>query len=318
MSEVSNSVSLLANTVESISSVVDDSLAHQDGNIQAIVLQMEELQAKINDLKSLDYEVVTLYEGGESDYDNEEKSFQLSGEIHTNTKVTGKDVTLDEAKSYSSYLEFTALEDITIKDVEVSGIVYKANSNALMKLHSDGYISIRDCLITPETAYNGIEIGLTEGLARSVIIDNVRFDGNFSNNGINIFGMDDGGVVTISNCYFKKLSNLLRLSNRSNTHWTVNLINCVCDEWELGQYAGMILLQDYTSGSAEQANINDMFSKLTINIQNCTKPDGTKILPVSDLSTICGTQDDNQILYVWDAWRNFVPYSPVYPTINII
>ena len=111
----------------------------------------------------------------------------------------------------------------------------------------------------------------------------------------------------------------MRLSNRTNTSWTVNLINCVCDEWELGQYAGMILMQDYTSGSSSAAEQSNQFAKLTINIQNCTKPDGTKIVAPANMADICCTQNDNQILYIWDAWRNFVPYNAEkYPTINII
>ena len=118
------------------------------------------------------------------------------------------------------------------------------------------------------------------------------------NNGINIFGIAENGVVTISNCRFEDLSNVVRVSNRLNMPWTLNIINCVCEKWEANlDYTGMILLQDYTSGSVEAANENDQFSKLTINIQNCTKPDGTKILPVEDLSTICGSRDNNQIIY---------------------
>jgi hypothetical protein len=280
---------------------------------------MQELQSRINDLRSLDYEVVTLYDGGDTYFENLDKSFQLSGSVTANTTVDGESVTLDEATIASAFMEMKATEDITIKDTTITGNIYKANSNAILKLHADGYVSVRNCTITPETAYNGIEVGLTSGLAKSVIIDNCEFDGSLSNNGINIFGMDEGGVVTISNCHFHKVSNLLRLSNRTNTHWTVNLINCTCDEWETDEYAGMILMQDYTSGSKEAANQNNQFAKLTINIQNCTKPDGTKIVPVEDLSTICSCKNNNQILYIWDSWRNFTEYSAEYfPTINII
>jgi len=267
-------------------------------------------------LKSLDYEVITIYEGGDTDFDNEEKSFQLSGVVDTRLIVTGKDVTLNEATIESAYLNLGAIEDITIKNSTLTGIIPKTVTNAAVQIHADGYVSVRDCVFTPESCYNGIEVGLTNGLAKSVIIDNCTFDGTFSNNGISIFGMDDGGVVTISNCYFKDLSNILRISNRTNTHWTINLINCTCDKWEKGQYAGAILLQDYTSGSGSQADINNQFAKLTINIQNLTKPDGTKLQPV-DLATICGTQDDNQIIYMYDSWRGHTAYGDKYPTITI-
>lgn len=303
--------------LEELQETVDTSLAHQDGNIQALLLQMETLEQKIKDLKSLDYEVITIYEGDDTDFDNEEKSFQLSGVVDTRLIANGKDVTLDEATVESAYVNLLAIEDVTIRNTTFTGIIPKTVTNAFIQVHADGYVSIRDCVITPESCYNGIEIGLTNGLAKSVIIDNCRFDGKFANNGINIFGMDDFGVVTISNCYFKDLSNLLRISNRTNTTWTINLINCTCDKWELGQYAGAILLQDYTSGSAAQADENNQFAKLTINIQNLTKPDGTKLVMPEDLSEICGTRDDNQIIYMYDSWRGHTTYGNKYPTIHI-
>lgn len=314
---VKEDVNAIQANMDTLQANVDTSLAHQDGNIQALVLQMQELQSKILDLKSLDYEVVTLYDGSDTDYENLEKSFQLSGEVTANTVVDGKAVTLDEATVYSAYMEMKATEDITLNDTVASGIVYKTNSDAMFKLHADGYVSIRNCTFTPEVAYNGIEIGLDTGLAKSIIIDNCKFDGSFTNHAINVFGLDDGGVITISNCQFHKVANVLRLSNRTNTHWTINLINCTVDEWELGQYAGMILLQDYTSGSKEDADLNNQFAKLTINIQNCYRPDGTKITMPEDLSTICSS-GENQVIYMWDEWRNITAYGDKFPTINII
>ena len=131
--------------------------------------------------------------------------------------------------------------------------------------------------------------------------------------------MAENGVVTISNCHFNSLSNVVRVSNKANTSWTLNLINCTVDEWEDNQYAGLILLQDYTSENKEKADENNIFHKITINIQNLTKPNGSKLTPVEDLSTICSTEDPaTQIIYMWDEWRNFTPYSAeVFPTINI-
>ena len=298
---------------------IDDTMAGQTGNIQSLLLQMDTLEQKIEDLKSLDYEIVELYDGSETQYTNEQKSFVLSGSVTAGAKVTGENVTLDEATVYGSCVEFIAIQDITMKLSTFQGTVYKAVSNAMIKLHADDYISVRDCTLVPEVAYNGMEIDLNLGLAKSVIIDNVNFDGTFTNNGISIFGMDDGGVVTISNCHFHKLSNVLRLSNRTNTTWTVNLINCTVDEWEPDlNYTGMILLQDYTSGSSSAAEMINMFNKLTINIQNCTKPDGTKITMPEDLSTICGSRDANQIIYMYDEWRGHTAYDVnKYPHITI-
>lgn len=298
---------------------VDNSLAHQDGNIQAMVLRMEELAERIEDLKSLDPEVVVCYDGGETQYNNPIKDFQLSGLITSPAIITSNSVTLKEATLTATYADLYADQDITIKQGTFTGSVPKATSNSIYRLRANGYITLRDIDMSIEKAYNAVECGLTEAVAKSIIIDNVRFDGPLTNNAINVFGMADGGVVTISNCYFKKVSNLLRISNRLDTTWTINLINCVCDGWEKNSdYAGMILLQDYTSKTQEEATASRQFKKLTINIQNCTKPDGTKITPVDNLATICGSRDNNQILYVYDAFNGVRPYNTdIYPTINI-
>ena len=305
---------------EDLQSTVDDSLAHQDGNIQTLLLQMEELASKIEDLKSLDYEVVSFYDGGETQYNNPIKDFQLSGHITSPAVITSNSVTLKEATMTGTYMDLYADQDVTIKQSSFSGSVPKATSNAIMRLRANGYITVRDYDFEIEKAYNGIECNLTEAAAKSIIIDGVDFNGPLSNNGVNVFGMADGGVLTVANCHFKKVSNILRISNRLNTTWTINLINCVCDEWETNSdYTGAILLQDYISKSAAEVETRNEFSKLTINIQNLTKPDGTKLTPTDNLSTICGSKDNNQILYVYDSFHGVRPYdASIYPTIHII
>ena len=310
-------VNELQENIDTIQSTVDDAISHQDGNIQTLVLEMEELAKKIEDLKSLDYEAVSFYDGGETQYDNPIKDFQLSGHITSPAIITSNSVTLKEATQTGTYADFYADQDITLKTCTFAGSVPKATSNAILRLRANGYVTVRDYYMSIEKAYNAIECNLTEALSKSIIIDNVDFDGPLSNNAINVFGMATGGVVTIANCHFKKVSNLLRLSNRTNTVWTVNIINCVCDEWDVGDYGGAILLQDYTSKSAAEVEARNEFHNLTINIQNLTKPDGTKLEPC-DLATICGTKDANQIIYLYDSFHGVRAYDPdIYPTINI-
>jgi hypothetical protein len=203
-----------------------------------------------------------------------------------------------------------------LNNVEVDG-VYDKNTmgNSVMSIHSDSYVTIRDCVINPETSYNGLEIGLQEGLVKGVIIDNVDFDGVFTNNAISIFGTAENCIVTISNCHFNSVSNILRLSNRTGAKCTINLINCTCDTWETGTYAGAILCQDYTSQGQDNLFAPD---KMTINIQNLIGPNG-KIESVEDLSTVCGSKDNNQVLYLYTDGVGFVNYDETkYPTINII
>ena len=310
-------VNAVQNGLDTLQETVDDTLAYQDGNIQNLLLQMETLEKKIEDLKSLDYEVVTFYDGGETQYNNPIKDFQLSGAITSPAIITSNSVTLKESTMAATYMDLYADNDITVKQSTFNGSVPKATSNAIMKLRANGYITVRDYTFTIEKAYNAIECNLSEAIAKSIVIDNVNFDGPLSNNAINIFGMANGGVVTIANCHFKKVSNMLRISNRLNTNWTINIINCTVDEWDVGQYGGAILLQDYVSKSAEEVATRNEFKNLTINIQNLTKPDGTKVVPC-DLSTICGTQDNNQLIYVYDSYNGVRAYDEtIYPTINI-
>ena len=79
----------------------------------------------------------------------------------------------------------------------------------------------------------------------------------------------------------------------------------------------MILLQDYTSTSAEEADANNQFANITINIQNLTKPDGNKLQAPDNLGSICATGDENQIIYMFDDYRGITPYGDKYPIISI-
>ena len=82
-----------------------------------------------------------------------------------------------------------------------------------------------------------------------------------------------------------------------------------------------MICQDYTSGSIKSEESNNLFSKdkITINISNLTKPDGSKLTNPQDLSSICGTSDSNQIFYVWNSKGELIPYGDGsrYPSINI-
>jgi hypothetical protein len=297
---------------------VDDSLAHQDGNIQALLLQMEDLRRRIEDVKSLDPEVIVLYDGSDTEFTNKEKDFQLSGNVTASTSIAGSSVTLKDLTLSAAAMTMLASDDVTVKNLTMDGTLPKKVSNYIVGIHADDYVAIRDSVLNPENAYNGIEVGLTTGLSKSITIDNVDFAGHLSNNAINIFGMNNYGVLTISNCHFNEVSNVIRLSNRANTIWTVNIINCVFDSWETGEYGGMLLLQDYTSKSEEEAIESKQFHNLIINIQNCTKPDGTKITAPANMADICATGDENQLIYMYDDWRGVIPYDEnIYPTINI-
>ena len=297
--------------------VYEEYVQKAEADLQLMTLQMEELETKIVALKSLDAEVVVLYDGSDTEFTNKEKDFQLSGQVTVPTSVMGNSITLKEGTLSASSMYLVAADDITIKDTVMDGILPLKISEAVFSLHADDFISVRTSTLNPENAYNGIDIGSNTGLAKSVTIDHVSFDGHFVNNAINVYGMANNGVITISNCYFKDVKNILRLSNRANTSYTVNIVNCTCDKWDTTEYGGMILLQDYTSTSAEEADANNQFANITINIQNLTKPDGNKLQAPDNLGSICATGDENQIIYMFDDYRGITPYGDKYPIISI-
>lgn len=282
-------------------------------NVDVLAERLANLEALVSGLK---YGTNEQDISGNTNINTPNEPYLGTGNITESTKIVAKDVILSNVEVQNSYINATASEDISLKNYNTSGTVAKAKSNATISLHADGFITVRDCDIA-STGYNAIEAGLQTGLAKSIIIDNVDFAGDFSNNAISIFGMAEGGVITISNCHFHKVSNAIRISNRTNTHFTINLINCKIDEWEATpEYSGAIIFQDYTSKTAQEAQEANQFGKLTLNIQNLTKPDGA-VLNTEDIPSICGTGDKNQVLYVYVDKEGLIPYGDRYPAITI-
>ncbi len=155
--------------------------------------------------------------------------------------------------------------------------------------------------------YNCLEIGLQgDVLPKEITIENCQFTGTFSNNAISIFGTQNDALITIKNCTFANVSNVLRISNRSNAK-NVKIIfdGCSVTKWETTpEYAGMILCQDYTSTAAKVdenclfGNDENLVPKIAIAIKNCTGPNG----PISFESeeSVIGTKDaSTQLLYVY-------------------
>lgn len=194
---------------------------------------------------------------------------------------------------------------LNASDMTISGNIN--NSNSAIHLNQMNNITISDSQFDANT-YNMIEIGLSsENLPEQIQIINCNFD-NISNNAINIFGFKDNAIITIKDCHFKSVSNAIRLSNMTNAkNITLNIENCICDKWEEGEYSGFLLLQEYPTG---QSN----FSEITVNIKSLVGPNGQ----VSGTpETICGTQDENQIIYVYSDNTVQSYNSIIYPKINI-
>lgn len=220
-------------------------------------------------------------------------------DINTDLKNSSKDYVLTGMIENSVLKVFG--NSVKIQNSKVSGNIDKLESNAAVILN--GTVEITDSNFDAST-YNMIEIGLTgDKLPNLVNIINCKF-GKMSNNAISIFGFEDNAVVNIKNCHFESVSNVLRLSNRTNAkNITVNIENCTCNKWETGRFSGCILLQEFP---VENYN----FSNITINITNLIGPNGLVT------EAVCGTQDDNQIVYVYtDSIQDYD--INIYPKINI-
>lgn len=286
-------------------------------DVMSLKAELEMLDAKLSRLSILHPEEVTV-DSETTVYEDTEKDFIVSGTVSAKTSVIGNTVTLKATQLDSAPIAVKANTDVTITENELTGTISTDITNTAYAINADGFVTIKDCTLNPESAYNAIEIGLSKTSPKGVVIDNVDFAGKFSNNAISVFSTTDNAVITISNCHFENVSNAVRLSNRDNRRVTINILNCTFDKWEKGQYSGMIICQDYTSSSAQAAINNNLFApeKVTINIQNCIGPNGK--IEAADPEDICGTKQDNQLLYVYADKGGFVTYDAArYPKLNI-
>ena len=297
-----------------------ETLNSKDNLLASKIAVLEEKLAK---LSKTNIEEISLNEGSGVSFDDETKDYVVSGSETKSTTIVGKTVKLDNLTITNNARTNIKASDVELKGVQLSGDFPKDNGNAVISINNAEYIVIKDMEFDSSNVYNGIEIGLSsETLPKSILFENCKFLGKFSNNAILIFGTQNNAVINIDNCYFEDLSNPIRLSNNTNVKCTLNITNCKVDKWDVNSpWQGLLIMQDYTSGDAEQANINNLFApeKITINVINCIGPNNKKITMPTDISTICGTGDDKQVFYVWDNYRNLVSYDETkYPKINIL
>ena len=297
------------NNVSSIANVADAQFSVLAGRLAA-------LEDQIISLKQTD--VLIVNDIAAANDATKDLIISIDNTVTAVNNITGKSVDIKTVALESGRFNISATDDVVIKNMTTTGNLAKSVSNAAISINNSGYIRIADSVMD-QTGYNVIEIGLNrDAVPKSVTIDNVKFNGAETNNVVSIFNTEDGAVINISNCSFAHCSNPIRISNRDGRRLIINVVNCEFGIWDSGEYAGMIICQDYTSPSAEAAATNNLFSpdKVTINIINCTK--GGEPIVAADPATICGTKQDSQLLYVYRDKSGFVLYdAEVYPTINI-
>lgn len=282
-----------------IQEVVD--VAGLSNTLEALNATVQILQSKVDVLTKTNTEVVSV-DGSAGELKDSSKDYIVSGSINENAEIVGKSISLKSIKvSDNARLKLNA-GDVEAKDLNISGSFPKANGNTVISVNNAEFIVFKDMVFDASEVYNGIEIGLASNsvLPKNILFDNCKFQGEFSNNAILVFGTQDNAIITLNNCYFEKISNALRLSNKSNASGVVvNINNCTVDQWETrAPWQGFLICEDYTNKTEEEVNANNLFGdgKITVNFNNLVHA-GVKINP-ADPASVCGTKNESQVVIV--------------------
>ena len=243
--------------------------------------------------------------------------------------VTAKSIELVGGTAESAHVGLKATDDVAMTGVVTSGTLAKNVSNASWSIDTSETVTIKDCDFS-QVGYNCVEIGLGNTAPKNVLIENCRF-GNVNNNSILVFATADNATITIRNCSFGRVSQVLRLSNRTNaTGVTVNLIDCTIEATDSDLRWPMILCQDYVAGTGADIKAANRFApeKITINIINCEKA-GQVITAPASMAEVCASGDDKGLIVVYNDYENataankpaasIVAYDATrYPTLNVL
>ena len=299
-------------------------VAGLSNTLEALNATVQILQSKVDVLTKTNTEVVSV-DGSAGELKDSSKDYIVSGSINENAEIVGKSISLKSIKVSDNVRLKLNAGDVEAKDLNISGSFPKANGNTVISVNNAEFIVFKDMVFDASEVYNGIEIGLASNsvLPKNILFDNCKFQGEFSNNAILVFGTQDNAIITLNNCYFEKISNALRISNKMNAKGVVvNINNCTVDQWDTrAPWQGFLILEDYTSKSDEEALANNLFApeKITINFNNLVYQ-GKKVMP-EDVASVCGTKDENQVVYVCidsaSDGNYVVAYDKNrYPTIN--
>lgn len=301
-----NLVTVNENLASSIDAINKKAVKYEDvaglsNTLEALNATVQILQSKVDVLTKTNTKVVSV-DGSAGELKDSSKDYIVSGSINENAEIVGKSISLKSIKvSDNARLKLNA-GDVEAKDLNISGSFPKANGNTVISVNNAEFIVFKDMVFDASEVYNGIEIGLASNfvLPKNILFDNCKFQGEFSNNAILVFGTQDNAIITLNNCYFEKISNALRLSNKSNASGVVvNINNCTVDQWETrAPWQGFLICEDYTNKTEEEVNANNLFGdgKITVNFNNLVHA-GVKINP-ADPASVCGTKNESQVVMV--------------------
>lgn len=307
----------------------------------SLVSRINALEEKLAESKKTNVESKVVESGAEAITLNDgTKDFIVSGVVDKKLTVSeAKTVELKglESNDNAARLSLTASDEISLKDVVLNANYKKATANSVISANGSDYVTVKGLTFGDNSScYNCLEIGLADKkLPKNVLIDSCTFTGNLSNVAILIFGTQDNAVININNCHFKTVSNMLRLSNKTNAkNVVVNITNCSVDRWDSDpQWVGGIIMQDYTNKTVDEYMKANLFGdkKITINMVNCYH-NGEKIVAGNPSEQFGSMDVAKQIAFIWSEYdenaynqgqgghpKGIMPYDESrYPTFNIM
>lgn len=290
--------------------------------VNSLSTNVKMLQMKLDAINKSNIEIIEITNDVIPEMADAKKDYIISGNINTTANISGKSIELNNVSiTNDARLKLNA-NDIEIRDLNLNGDFPKANGNSVIQINNAEFILFKDMVFDSNNIYNGIEIGLSKTAtqqAKNIIFENCKFKGEFANNAILIFATENNSVITLNNCHFDKVSNALRISNKTNSkNVVININNCTIDGWDSNpEYQGFIIFEDYTNKTEEDVNTNNLFApeKIKVNINNLVYQ-GKKLAP-TDMASVCGTANKNQIIYVYADAIGLIAYDlNKYPNIN--
>ena len=299
------SISKLSDELDALkaSVVVNDSLVNEVAVLSAVV------NAKRSNILSTDISA----EASTSIESDKDVVINSSTTVTTPVVIKAKNVDVQGLTVESVTSKITAGGIVNLTDIKSTGTIDRqTQGNAAFSVNTTGdTIRISNCKFG-QTGYNALEIGLSAETAnvKNIVIENCEF-ADASNNSILIFRTAANAVVTIKKCTFGNVSNAIRISNADNQSVTVNVIDCDIASVDSNlDYTGIVLCQDYTSKTVEDAEANNLFApeKVKFNFVNVTV--GGKKVVAGNPEEQFGSKTVEQILYVYrDAGRSLVGYD---------
>ena len=325
---ISSSLTSLNEGVNGLNAAVTAGDSKADVKIGILESTIQLLTEKLAKLSKTNVDRV---EALTANYTDAEKDFVGEGVAIPAGKldVTAKTIELVGGTAESAHVGLKATDDVAMTGVVTSGTLAKNVSNASWSINTSETVTIKDCDFS-QVGYNCVEIGLGNTAPKNVLIENCRF-GNVSNNSILVFATADNATITIRNCSFGRVSQVLRLSNRTNaTGVVVNLIDCTIEATDSDLRWPMILCQDYVAGTGADIKAANRFApeKITINIINCEKA-GQVITAPASMAEVCASGDEKGLIVVYNDYENataankpaaaIVAYDATrYPTLNVL